>query len=50
MKKLTIVTTYGTKYWPLPVQKGLKTIEQFWPEHEEGTGLPRRHVTADAVA
>jgi|TARA_R110001583_G_scaffold34721_1_gene116241 hypothetical protein len=35
MKKLTIVTTYGTKYWPLPVQKGLKTIEQFWPEHAE---------------
>jgi hypothetical protein len=35
MKKLTIVTTYGTKYWPLPVQKGLKTIEQFWPDHAE---------------
>ena len=35
MKKLTIVTTYGTKYWPLPVQKGLQTIEKHWPEHAE---------------
>ena len=33
MKSLTIVTTWGTKYWPLPVQEGLKSIAKNWPSH-----------------
>ncbi len=35
MKSLTICTTYGTKYWPLPIQKALQTIEKNWPGHAE---------------
>ena len=33
MKSLTIVTTWGTKYWPLPVQEGLKSTAKNWPLH-----------------
>ena len=35
MKSLTIVNTFGTKYWPLPVQEALKTIEKNWPGHAQ---------------
>ena len=35
MKTLTIVNTFGTKYWPLPVQEGLKSIEKHWPDHAQ---------------
>ncbi len=33
MKSLTIVTTWGTKYWPSPVQSGLKSTVKNWPDH-----------------
>ena len=33
MKSLTIVTTWGTKYWPNPVQAGLESTVQNWPGH-----------------
>ena len=35
MKSITIVNTFGTKYWPLPVQEALKTIEKNWPGHAQ---------------
>ena len=33
MKSLTIVTTWGTKYWPTPVQAGLESTVKNWPDH-----------------
>jgi hypothetical protein len=33
MKSLTIVTTWGTKYWPTPVQAGLESTVKNWPGH-----------------
>ena len=33
MKSLTIVTTWGTKYWPSPVQAGLESTVKNWPDH-----------------
>ncbi len=33
MKSLTIVTTWGTKYWPSPVQVGLESTVKNWPDH-----------------
>ena len=33
MKSLTIVTTWGTKYWPSPVQAGLESTLKNWPDH-----------------
>ena len=33
MKSLTIVTTWGTKYWPSPVQAGLESTVKNWPSH-----------------
>ena len=33
MKSLTIVTTWGTKYWPSPVQAGLQSTIKNWPDH-----------------
>ena len=33
MKSLTIASTYGTRYWPLPIQKSLETTEANWPSH-----------------
>ena len=33
MKSLTIVTTWGTKYWPSPVQAGLESTAKNWPDH-----------------
>ncbi|MBC8435506.1 MAG: hypothetical protein H8D84_00835 [Proteobacteria bacterium] len=33
MKSLTIVTTWGTKYWPNPVQPGIKSTVKNWPSH-----------------
>ena len=33
MKSLTIVTTWGTKYWPSPVQAGLESTVKNWPGH-----------------
>ena len=40
MKSLTIVTTWGTKYWPNPVQPGLKSTVQNWPEHAKILAYP----------
>ncbi len=33
MKSLTIVTTWGTKYWPKPVQPGIESTVKNWPSH-----------------
>ena len=33
MKSLTIVTTWGTKYWPKPVQAGIQSTVKNWPGH-----------------
>jgi len=33
MKSLTIVTTWGTKYWPKPVQPGIQSTAKNWPSH-----------------
>ena len=33
MKSLTIVTTWGTKYWPKPVQAGIQSTVKNWPAH-----------------
>ena len=33
MKSLTIVTTWGTKYWPNPVQAGVQSTVKNWPDH-----------------
>jgi hypothetical protein len=33
MKSLTIVTTWGTKYWPNPVQPGIQSTAKNWPSH-----------------
>jgi len=33
MKSLTIVTTWGTKYWPKPVQAGIQSTVKNWPDH-----------------
>jgi len=33
MKSLTIVTTWGTKYWPTPVQTDLESTIKNWPGH-----------------
>ena len=33
MKSLTIVTTWGPKYWPKPVQAGIKSTVENWPGH-----------------
>ena len=33
MKSLTIVTTWGTKYWPKPVQPGIQSTVKNWPSH-----------------
>ncbi len=35
MKSLTIVTTWGTKYWPKPVQAGIQSTVKNWPGHAE---------------
>ena len=40
MKSLTIVTTWGTKYWPNPVQPGLKSTIENWPEHAKILAYP----------
>ena len=40
MKSLTIVTTWGTKYWPNPVQPGLKSTIKNWPEHAKILAYP----------
>ena len=40
MKSLTIVTTWGTKYWPNPVQPGLKSTVENWPEHAKIFAYP----------
>ena len=40
MKSLTIVTTWGTKYWPNPVQPGLKSTIENWPEHAQVLAYP----------
>jgi hypothetical protein len=33
MKSLTIVTTWGSKYWPNPVQAGIQSTVKNWPSH-----------------
>ena len=33
MKTLTIVTTWGPKYWPKPVQAGIQSTVKNWPGH-----------------
>ena len=33
MKSLTIVTTWGPKYWPKPVQAGIQSTVKNWPAH-----------------
>ena len=33
MKSLTIVTTWGTKYWPNPVQPCIESTIKNWPDH-----------------
>ena len=33
MKSLTVVTTWGSKYWPNPVQAGIHSTVQNWPGH-----------------
>ena len=33
MKSLTIVTTWGPKYWPKPVQAGIQSTVKNWPGH-----------------
>tara|TARA_B100000686_G_C16575295_1_gene855150 strand:- start:179 stop:1021 length:843 start_codon:yes stop_codon:yes gene_type:complete len=33
MKSLTIVTTWGTKYWPNPVQPCIESTINNWPDH-----------------
>ena len=33
MKSLTIVTTWGTKYWPNPVQPCIESTIKHWPDH-----------------
>ena len=33
MKSLTIVTTYGPRYWPLPIQKSIESTLENWPDH-----------------
>ena len=33
MKSLTIVTTWGSKYWPNPVQAGIQSTVKNWPGH-----------------
>ena len=33
MKSLTIVTTWGTKYWPKPVQPCIESTIKNWPNH-----------------
>ena len=33
MKSLTIVSTWGPKYWPNPVQAGIKSTIKNWPGH-----------------
>ena len=33
MKSLTIVTTWGPKYWPNPVQAGIQSTVKNWPGH-----------------
>ncbi len=40
MKSLTIVTTWGTKYWPNPVQPGLNSTIKNWPEHAKILAYP----------
>ena len=35
MKKLTIVTTWGTKYWPNPVKPAIESTIKNWPGHAE---------------
>ncbi len=34
-KSLTIVTTWGSKYWPNPVQAGIKSTVKNWPDHAQ---------------
>jgi len=33
MKSLTVVTTWGSKYWPSPVQAGIQSTVKNWPGH-----------------
>ena len=33
MKSLTIVSTWGPKYWPNPVQAGIQSTIENWPGH-----------------
>ena len=33
MKSLTIVSTWGPKYWPNPVQAGIQSTIKNWPGH-----------------
>ena len=33
MKSLTVVTTWGSKYWPNPVQAGIQSTVKNWPGH-----------------
>jgi len=40
MKSLTIVTTWGTKYWPKPVQKCLESTVKNWPDHAKILAYP----------
>ena len=40
MKSLTIVTTWGTKYWPNPVQKCLESTVKNWPDHAKILAYP----------
>ena len=35
MKSLTIVTTWGPKYWPRPVQAGIQSTVKNWPGHSK---------------
>ncbi len=35
MRKVALVNTFGKKYWPLPEQKCLKSIEKYWPKYVE---------------
>jgi hypothetical protein len=40
MKSLTIVTTWGTKYWPNPIQTCLESTVKNWPDHAKILAYP----------
>jgi len=35
MRKVAVVNTFGSKYFPLPVNEVLETVDKYWPDYVE---------------